>query len=270
MGKLITIDDSNFQQHVGDGEKIFVNGHWRLLSSRHDPDRPIASKLTMAAAGIPILQKASWPDLIRQQQASKSSLKDLTYDLEATDQRSEGQCWIFGTCEAARTCIVKQGGVVRLPSPQSLAYAIYGGRGWGNGGGDPGVSVDALQTKGASRTELWGETNDFQSSKYATPAAEADRANNKLVRVIELGATGDLWTEFMSCLLQNIPCGCTWNWQSHYTAGLYANLSASGEVLTGCRNSWGTAYSDRGFYELAGTKKVPDWCAAFVEMTFSS
>lgn len=270
MSELV-IGDHNYQQFLGNGQWVDYNGHRRYLSAKIQPGRPkLRGAMTLEQAGISLIPQSEWGDRIKDQESLQSSLKHLLKRHGATpsDQDGVGQCWIFGTCSAAETTILRQGGILRRPSPQSLAYQIYGGSGWGNGGGWPAESVQALMDNGAARASIWPESTSGQSSRYNTAQAQADCANHKLVKMIELGDQ-NMFAELITCLLLNIAVGCSWDWWNHYTEACYAGLSGS-EVCTGIRNSWGEWGDGDGFGLLAGSKKTPGEAFAFLEMTQST
>ena len=267
MTKQLIIDDTNYQHFVDGGQ----HAGGRVFGAAMVPGRARASGLTLADVGIPIIPEAEWPDRIAAKNKAKSWLKDMTYDLDSLNQRSEGQCWLFGNCGAMRSLSVRQGGMLRLPSPQSLVYIIEGYRNWGCRGGDPADSAQALHETGAARDELWpADPNVGRNRKYATDAAEADRANNMAVLMVELGHENKIWPEVVSCLLQDIPVGVCFEWWYHHVEGCY--LDYDREVRLGIRNSWGNDGfgNDRGFGLLAGQKKYPSGAWAFVEMTQAS
>lgn len=266
MPNRLIIDDDNYRQHLGDGEEVTINGQVRKFGCVRTPGRMRAApQMTLAAAGVQLIPESEWAARAQQRLDDAADIKSLTYATECLDQDGRGQCWLYGNCGAFRSRCVIQGGVIRLPSVQSLAWAIYGGRSWGNRGGDPADSFEALMDQGAARSQLWPMNGEGQSGKCKTDAAEADRANNHLLVGVELGHENKRWNELVSCLLQGIPCAACWDWWSHHTE--VCDYMPSGNLRG--RNSWSADYGDNGFYELAGSKKFPSGAWAFVQVTQS-
>ena len=268
MTKQLVIDDDNFREHIGDGETVVIDGKPRAFGCVRTPGRMRAApNLTFADAGVELIPESQWKARATKLIDEGADLKTLTYDLPALDQDGVGQCWMFGHCGAMRTLSRRQGGVLRLPSVQSLAYSLRSDyRSWGVRGGDPADSMEALMEHGAARDELWPTDPDVgRNSKYATAEAEADRQANRLLVGIELGHEHDIWQELISCLLQGIGGGVAFNWWGHHVEAI-AYLP-NGNLLI--RNSWGNGWGDRGFGELAGAKKHPSGAWAFVRMVQS-
>lgn len=264
MPKRLVINDDNYKDYLGDGDHIVIDGQKRSFGCVRTPGRMRAAPhMTLAKAGINLIPESEWKSRATKIFGDGADLKTLTYDLDSLDQNGRGQCHTYGHCGAMRTLSKKQGGVYRCPSVQSVAYAIWGGRGWGNNGADPADSFEALMEQGGVRDTLWPMNGDGQSTRYATPTNEADRANNKLVVGVELGHEADLWTELVSCSLQGIGGGVAYNWWQHHVE--WIGYLPNGNLL--CRNSWANDYGDKGFFELSGSKKMPDGAWAFIQMT---
>lgn len=265
MAQQIIIGDNNWQEFVGDGESVVIDGHRRYFGFKPTAGRMrVAPFMTLEKAGVPLIPESDWASRAQKMLDDKADLKSLCYHLEPLDQNGRGQCHLYGNCSAMRGLSVRQGGVLRCPSAQSLAYAVWGGRSWGNSGADPASSFEALLEQGAARSEIWPMDGDGQSSRFATPEAEADRANLKLLVGVELGIDNDMWKETVSCLLQGIPVSVAFGWWNHHVCG-YSYLPNGNLVIL---NSWGD-WSDNGFGELSGSKKYPDQAFAFIRMAQS-
>jgi hypothetical protein len=266
VSELLVIGDDNWQDHCDGGKH--AAGSFGCVRT---PGRMRAMpEMTLENSGSPLVPQSDWKSRAEKMVAAKATLKDLAYDTRALDQDGVGQCWLFGNCGAVRTLSIRQGGIARLPSPQSLAYALRSDYArWGVNGGDPADSAEALVKFGAARAELWtDDPAEGRDSKLATDAAEADRENNRVTRCVELGHENDRWDEVVSCALQNIPMGVCFDWWSHHVEGVGV-IVKGGELCLLCRNSWGADYGDNGFFALAGRKKYPSGAWAFVEATYS-
>lgn len=270
MTKQLIITDENAHVHKGADGAIIVNGEAKSFGCIRNPHRMrSAPGMSLAKAGIPLINKADFLKEIKQLYDDGADLKTLTYDLDALDQGERGQCHIYGNCGAMRTLSRKQGGVLRCPSAQSVAWAMYGGRSWGNLGDDPGKSFEALIESGAARSELWPMDADGQSRRCATEEAEADRENNRLIVGVELGIDNDMWTEIVSCARAGIPMAGCWDEWGHHTEIAGVAIVKNALKLLG-RNSWTNDYGDRGFYILDTRWMVPDNAWAFIQMTQAS
>ena len=269
MGQMITIHDDN--SHLFSDEQAEHGGVRRVFGAKMVPGRFRATPTTLGDVGIGLFPESEWPDRIAEKAKAGSWLKDLTYGLPALNQRSVGQCWLFGNCGAMRALSVKSGGVLRLPSVQCLAYSLRGSyRRWGNGGGDPADSAQALVDVGACRDELWpSDPSVGQSAKYWTNAAQDDRLNLRCDRMVELGRDEDIWLELGTCLLKGVPVGVCFDWWGHHVWAAWLEF-VSREVQLGIDNSWGPEWSDNGYGLLAGKRKRPDGAWAFVEMVQAS
>lgn len=268
MANLITIDDSNFQQVLGDGERVWVNGHWRYLSAKVEKPRFTCSRTTMAEANLQVFAEDELKDRINQIKKDRAWIKDLMYETECPDQDGYGQCWCFGTCEAFWMRSWLQGGMPRMLSPNALARDA-GYSNWGSGGGDPTDSVNTLIKTGGVRESIWPSDSSGHSMKWDTPQANADHDENKIVTCVEIEPGKAGYLAQVSAVVQGCPLVCTWNWWNHVTAGCWAEVVGS-EIQFGIRNSWGTDWSDRGFGLLAGTRKYSSATWAIVEVTQST
>lgn len=264
MPDQLVIHDGNYMEFCEGG--TYAAGSFGCVPAQFRARA--AGALTFESLGIPEYHENEWQSRIRDKDAAKSWLKDLTYKQESLNQGNRGQCHIYGNCGAMRTLATKQGGVPRCPSAQALAYYTWNGRSWGNSGADPRDSFECLMSIGAARAPLWPMDGDGQSSRFNTQAAKDDCLNMKLVRGVQLSSGQRGLSQLVSCALNNIPCAAWWDWWGHHTEQA-CYLAWDGGLLLGGRNSWSTDWGDRGFYLLAGSKRFPTGALAFVEMTYA-
>lgn len=220
---------------------------------------------SFAASGIQMIPQTEWGPRWTQLTKDKARIQDviLGAGISANDQNGYGLCWCFAACGSHQIRSLVQNNHLVLPSVASCAGNIYPND-WGVNGGWPGEAVEYLANKGGVHVSLWPMLGLKQS--YSTPEGEADRSNHRNVTYVELGASGNMWNEYVSCVLQGIPICVTYSWWSHAVTGV--GITGSGEASV-IWNSWGNSYGTQGFGEITGSRRVPDEAYAILETTHS-
>jgi hypothetical protein len=266
----LIIGDHNWQDHAIGGPH--AKGSFGCLRPKWKVRRnPL---VTFADLSIPLIPEQEWGDRTKEMQADRSFIKDVCQSKGpqnfCLDQNGRGQCHVYGHCGGVRSATILQGGVIRLPSAQALAYNTWDGRSWGNNGADPAESFQCLVNEGAARHTIWPMDGEGQSSKFNTPQAKADTQNMRLVRAVELGHEAPILQEVFSCIFSRIAGSWCQDWWSHHEEAMcWAGFSGT-EVCPGGRNSWGADYGEDGYFLLSGSKKTPDGAWAFAEVTRAS
>jgi hypothetical protein len=112
--------------------------------------------------------------------------------------------------------------------------------------------VDAIRfmaSHGAVRDSLW--PNDALSSRYASlPEVKADYPRHLVLGTIaDLGASGDIFAETVTCVLLGCPVVVCYDWWGHCVLAVDVALEGGVWYLV-CRNSWGMTFGDQGFFKL--------------------
>ena len=92
--------------------------------------------------------------------------------------------------------------------------------------------------------------------RYWNAENQAKAATRKLQDWYE-GARRN-WRQTISCLLNYIPVVVGYNWWGHCIFLVDACMNAQRQIGARGRNSWGRGYGVDGYFELYGTRAVPD------------
>lgn len=250
-------DDSNYQELVGDGTQVVAGGEVRYLAAqpRNRPYGALAGSKPFAA-DFQVIPRSEWSARIKEMEQRQSRLSDLA-TWQPLDQNGTSYCWIFGCVNALMLTRAAQGlPHVRL-SPASAGCIIKDFRNQGGWGGD---GIEFLSQHGCCNTTLWPE--DAINRKYATPAADADRANHKILEFWE--GDENNFNQLMTLLLLRYPCPLGLDWWSHLICACDPVEIESGRYGVRIWNSWGNwgaanRHGMMGFSVLAENKARGDF-----------
>lgn len=260
-------DESNYQELIGDGTSVMVNGVHRLLSRSAKPDghdtRVYSAKFGDRFQTIP---RSEWSDRIKEQKAKKMRVSDHQR-FPATDQGPLPTCWAAGTCHAFMTSRVMQGLSYVSLSPCSIAVPISGG----HSGGYEGNAVRYFLEHGGVRSSIWGDTNTSRRLND-DPDCIADRKLFVALEVLELEG----FDQFMTASLLGLPTVDAFDWWSHVVMGADAEEIERGSFGRTERNNWGESYGEKndagfgGYVTFREGKGTPDSGFVFYQVLASA
>ena len=223
-------DDSNFEELIGDGSTIVVNGVHRMLSRTPKPMGHDTRKYSAKFGDrIPLIPRSEWPDRIAEQKAKKMRVSDHQR-FEATNQGNLPTCWAAGTCHTFTTMRAMQGLSPIMLSPCSLAVPISGG----HSGGYEGDAVEYFTKHGGVRESLWGAT-DTSRRLMNDAACVADRELFIAEETLELEG----FDQFATAWLLGFPTVDAYDFWSHVVMGADLLELERGSFGTLQRNNWG-------------------------------
>jgi len=159
----------------------------------------------------------------------------------------------------------QQGCPVYLISSASIGGPITNYR---NEGGWPGDAVQFMAEKGGVNAALW-PNNSISSSYASKPEVVADYPKNKMTGALaDLGSSGKIFDETVTCVLLGAPVAVSYNWWSHAVLAVGVEQDGNSWNLI-LRNSWGE-YEDHGFFMLpegsGRNRGTPDDAQAILSM----
>jgi len=261
---------AKYTSHDG---RVVVDGQIRLLSAKHRDlkAKPYGSAgVSLKAAGINLIPRSEWPARIEALKKANAGLMALSYGkVPCSDQDGLGFCWVHSAKNAAQFASYVQGQRIYELSAVSVGGPITGYR---NEGGWPSVAVEYMQKHGAVGTALWPE-NDLDSSYAKKAAVKGDYKKHRIAATIaDLGETGNIFDECVTCVLLGSPVAVSYNWWGH--AIVMVGVTEQDGVYYGVfRNSWGDDWSggDKGFFLMPeGTRSnegTPDDAQAVLMMS---
>lgn len=213
---------------------------------------------------IPLIPESEWIPRIRDRKKHKMGLRDL-FKAGAVgtvkDQNGQGYCWAYSVTRTAEYVRAVMGQDYVALSAHSVACKVKGFR---DEGGWCGLSAQFIRASGIVPENLWPAKSMSRSHDTAAnwAAAEAYRITEDFVDLTRSVYDQNLtWQQVVSCLLQNIPCACDWNWWSHSCCAVDLE-EKDGEVCLDIDNSWTPGWGTNGTGLLRGSRKVPDGAVA--------
>lgn len=231
---------------------VIVNGEKRFLSAkpRNKLKYPVGAApgaVTLAEAGVRIIPRAEWKGRIIALKSANAGLMALTYGkVPCSDQDGTNYCWAHSAKNPCEMAAYIQGQPIYQLSAASVGGPVSG---YSNEGGWPADAVNFIRKTGAAGTKLWPE-NAISSSYFRKPEVQADYPKHKIVSTIaDLGASGKIWDEAVTCVLLGAPISVTYSWWGHAIMMVGADVQ-DGEVVGVFRNSWGEDWQDKGFFVM--------------------
>ncbi len=266
---MITIDDSNYMQHVsvpyvGPDGKIRMTGG----KPRNYNTHPVGSYGTMPAyANVTPMTDEEIQAAIIRKNADHSWLSDLREvgmygaRIPSRDQNGKGYCWMHSGVSADLLCRARDNQPYADLSAYAGACIIKGYRdegGWGAEG------VQWMQANGMPTSKTWPQQS--MSRTNDTPAMRQEAQLYKPTGVwADLNPNDD--RALATCLCKNFPVVVDFNWWSHSVCACRLISWKPLKILIW--NSWGDSWSEQGMGELAGSKASADGQVALTEIRIS-
>ncbi len=268
----LEINDSNWQEQLGDGHTVNIGGIDRVVGGCRRVKyaygkNPYAKPCEEVFDLIP---ESEWVDRIKERDENKSWQYEIAKQLKVKDQGRLGFCHAYGTVETAEVSRA----IANEPYVQLSAESIGGPvTNWRNEGADPSDDLEQLINVGACRQDFMDKAWSLNPRKWKD-GWEEDCANHKCTEWIDLAVPGKELEAAVSACLLGFACGLGYMWWFHFVmSGLKLKVvDASAKRMYNKysmlgRNSWGPDYGEDGFFWLTGTKMIPDWSFAIKQMT---
>lgn len=213
---------------------------------------------------IPMIPESEWIPRIRDRKKYKTGLRDLFRAKKigpVKDQNGQGFCWSYSVARSVEYIRAVMNLEYVPLSAHSVACKVKNFR---DEGGWCGLSAQFVRANGIVPESLWPAKS--MSRSYDTPAnweeAEKYRILEDFVDLARPVHSQNLtFSQVVSCLLQNIPVVCDWNFWGHSTCMVDVEELDSEVALDG-DNSWTPAWGDNGTFRLQGSRRFPDGAVA--------
>jgi hypothetical protein len=239
-------DESNFEELVGDGEKVWCEESKRFYNlSRKEP--PKAEQEQRYKAFGDSLKTFSRPEIVKRakdQAATKSRVSDwITF--KAYNQSQTNYCWANGPAQSFTTTRLMQGLPLRIISAASVGGPITGYR---NVGGWEWDAAEYLMKTGGTTTDNW--PNAAISRSYNTDAVTQDRPNYTGLELIQCKT----FDEFATCCVLGYTGAVAYDWWSHVVQICDVVVISESPLRLGfrLRNSWDDNWGDKNDYGVGG------------------
>lgn len=230
----------------------------------HDPSQ-VQRFMFAPPREIQLIPESEWIPRIRERKKYKMGLRDLFLAGkigQVKDQNGQGYCWAYSTtrtCEYIRAAVMNQKHVPL--SAHSVACKVKGFR---DEGGWCGLSAQFIRANGIVPESLWPAKS--MSRSHDTTANWQEGAKYRIIEdFVDLASPvysqNLTFAQVVSCLLQNIPVVCDWNWWAHSVCGVDVD-EKDGEVCIDIDNSWTPSWGNNGTGLIQGNRKFPDGAVA--------
>lgn len=258
MPKIITIDDSNYQQYLS-----APSGQGMGLVPRDFSTHPQGYLGRIAEPfNLPLIPENEWDARITEQEATKSSLQHwrdvgmFGARIPSRDQNGKGYCWAHSTTSAMLLLRASMGLPYRDLSAYMVACIIKGYR---DEGGWNSESLKFIVENGVATSATWPQQSMSRSND--NPAMRAEAAQNKCTEWWDLSDNkATVKQQLATLLLLNVPVMIDLNWWGHSVCAV--RLVRRDPFTIRQLNSWGDGWSDHGMGDLVDSKAIPDGAAA--------
>lgn len=264
MSAIPLYDESNYRELLGDGRRVWFDGHWRMLNAMAPKHRAGECPWIPKASFDPI-SREQWPDLIAQKDAEKSWLEDLVrqYNVKCGDQNGLGYCHAYGCKDGAVVArLIANHEHVDL-SAESIGGPVTG---WRNRGAYPEDDMKQLSQYGACPASMMDRPWSLSPHKW-DPDWETERLNYRAYEWEDLRVGGPAFDMAATAVLLGKACSSGFSWWSHFFSGPYRLYREGNRYVLRYRNTWGMSYGDQGFMDYVEGRGTPTWCYAVRAMT---
>lgn len=259
----LLIDDSNYMDHLPDQDgQILVDGEKMSFGMiPRDYSRTPSGFCDFGnMAALPDIPMEEWPERIEELERKELTLyhvwlRDLNSKI--LDQNGTNYCHAFSPTIAA----ILLRAVANLPYLELSAGSVGGPvTGYKNRGAWIGQDLKQITIGGFATTDF---VPMRQISKDGWRAGAVENAKLHVIEEWdELGQRN--FHQTIVALLSLLPVCVGLNWWSHAVTYIRAIDTKRGRATdlsrynVGSLNSWGPQYGQGGYFELAGTRRIPD------------
>jgi len=241
-----------WKKYIGQNGVATVNGKQRFLASKSrdlkkHPYGAAPGTVPLADAGVRVIPRTEWKPRLDALKRANAGIRALLWDVHPChDQASTNYCWANGPTTCGDSIIYLTGRGNYLLSAASVGCPVTG---FSNEGGWPADAVAYMAKKGAVRDSLWPNAT-ISRSYWNRADVQADYQNHLVTQTIaDLGASGSIFEETVTCVLLGCPVATSHNWWSHAVTATGLDYS-DGVWYLEERNSWGMDYGQQGFFKL--------------------
>lgn len=258
MGDLITIDDSNWREHIApviDGEQkkmgLIPRNYRQNPVGSYAHAKPLPEKL--------IIPRKDWANRLAQQKHDNARLIDIRNigmggkPIPSRDQNGKGYCWAHSSVSA----MLLARAVMNEPYADLSAFAVACViKKYRDEGGWGAESLEYIAEHGVPTSKYWPQQSMSKSNDN-----DAMRENAKLHRFTEwYDLEPKNLDHFVTAMLNNWPVVSDFDWWGHSVCTMsLENVGDNvSDLETWILNSWGDGWSANGAGKLKGKKALPD------------
>lgn len=252
MVQEIVINDNN--AHLFSDPDYF--GRSRGLRPRNYGSHPVGYLGEMARPfNMPIIPTGERQARLDALIAAKAQLSNRRMKgnngqpIPSRDQNGKGYCWAHSSVSAMLAARAMMGEPYADLSAYAVACIIKGYRDEGGWGAE---SLEFIAERGVPTAQFWPQQSMSRTNDNTNTWANA--ALHKYTDWMD--GTPRSVDQLVTCLLNNIPVVCDFNWWSHSVCAL--DLVSLSPLRIRIWNSWGDSWSDNGMGILEGNKAIPD------------
>lgn len=231
----------------------------------YDPSQRVPQMFAPPSEMV-LIPRSEWDSRIDEQEARKSSLEHMRDrapgGMPTLDQNGQGFCWAYSVTRSVMYSRLVMGAPLVRLSGHSVACKIKGFR---DEGGWCGLSQQFIKENGVCDVSAWPEKS--MSRANDTPAAW-ESAKQYRIEEDWVDLAAQVWDrnltfdQVATCLLNNIPVVCDFNWWGHSVIATRLVRVERGSYGLRIDNSWTDQWGDRGKGTLQGERAIPDGAVA--------